>query len=370
MRVAAVCKNLSETGIDISILTTTTGRQHFEELGVKTDYLILKTYLEKIKYSSVGYVLLFFTELFEAPFLRIPNRYDILHSSSDFLYDIIPVWFYKKRHIGNKWVVSVHHKIDLPWRRKGNFLMNFLSYVSQQASFRIMRKNADLVLVLKTSEGQRLRENLISLGLPKKRIAFFINGVDDEFLKENTESVKKYDACSSSGLQATRGGTDLIYIWKEVCKYKKDATLVVTGRNEPEAEATMRKTIEREGLSKNILILENLPRKEYVKLIKSSRIYLNPKHEEGWGISVYEAMALGLPVVTYNLSAFDHMSEGLVKVPLGNMLEFAKAIREFLDCDQLRVETGKTAKKIANHFSWSLVAEEDLINYNSILDKK
>ena len=39
--------------------------------------------------------------------------------------------------------------------------------------------------------------------------------------------------------------------------------------------------------------------------MKSSKLFIFPSYEEGWGISITEAMACGLAVVCYDLKAYD-----------------------------------------------------------------
>ena len=62
-----------------------------------------------------------------------------------------------------------------------------------------------------------------------------------------------------------------------------------------------------------------------------ARAFLAPSYEEGWGISIAEAMATGLPVVAYRLPILDEVyGDPYTGVPLGSVPALADALTQFL----------------------------------------
>lgn len=57
-------------------------------------------------------------------------------------------------------------------------------------------------------------------------------------------------------------------------------------------------------MDNHITMLESVPDDYLYSLLKSSKVFVFPSHEEGWGIAVCEAMAAGLPIVAYDLAPF------------------------------------------------------------------
>ena len=68
-------------------------------------------------------------------------------------------------------------------------------------------------------------------------------------------------------------------------------------------------------------------------------------------------MAIGTPCVMYDLPVFDDVFSGRpVKVPVGDVAEFARAIARVLADDDLFTRLSAEAKTIGEGFSWDHVA--------------
>lgn len=71
--------------------------------------------------------------------------------------------------------------------------------------------------------------------------------------------------------------------------------LVLAGRGRPTADLLA--LISNLGLKGHVHVRPDLPLKELPRLFREASVYVQASHEEGFGISVTEAMASGLPVV-------------------------------------------------------------------------
>jgi glycosyltransferase involved in cell wall biosynthesis len=98
--------------------------------------------------------------------------------------------------------------------------------------------------------------------------------------------------------------------------------------------------------------LEYLPRDQLMTLIRGARAMLFPSIYEGFGLPVVEAMALGTPVITSNISSLPEVAgDAALLVDPYSVDEMAQAIRS-VDCDfDLRQELAVRGYKQAEKFS-------------------
>lgn len=109
-------------------------------------------------------------------------------------------------------------------------------------------------------------------------------------------------------------------------------------------------------------------RKENIHFIPYSRnvsetfadadIFIFPTLEEGSPLVVYEAMAMGLPIITTPMGAGSVVRNGIdgLVVSPHNQQQLVEAMRALATNHELRVELGRNARKRAMDFTWDKVA--------------
>jgi glycosyltransferase involved in cell wall biosynthesis len=104
-----------------------------------------------------------------------------------------------------------------------------------------------------------------------------------------------------------------------------------------------------------------LPEKDKIATLKSSRVFLFPSYEEGWGIVVAEAMACGLPVIAYDLPAYREIFHaGMLRVPVGSVAKFADATKAVLRDEEKRVRLGREGRIQAEEYDLEEIAATEL----------
>jgi glycosyltransferase involved in cell wall biosynthesis len=353
VRLVEIAKRIG--GFEKTVITCQGGKDMCCQRGLNANYLITtnrkEIYLKKI-------FLVYLARIMKALVLKnkICDR-DVLYSSSDFLTDVFPALFYKSARKHVRWVQIIHHVIPSPLKRRGIFLTNLISHYSQKLSFFFIKHFADLIIVVNSAVAEELRRE----SFDEELIKTSSNGVHLRYLENVKPDVEKAYECAFLGrLHSSKGIFDLIDIWSEVSKEKNDSTLAIIGMGDERTKTKLKEKIRQNSMNRNIDVLVNLNDEKAFRILKSCKVYAFPSYEEGWGISVCEAMACGLPVVAYDLAAYRVFEDAVTKVTIGDKRAFSKELIRLLSDEQLTKELSEKAHKIASQFDWDLVAKREL----------
>jgi len=353
-RAIEILKRFKEKGIDGTIVTSKMGYTNYKEY-ININYITIPfSSLDKL-----GLPIAYLGRSVVACFLKLDLRHgDILYSTSDFLPDVFPAFMYKSRNKTLKWIQIVHHLIPDPSRRTGSFFTNLLSFFAQRVSFFFMKALVDLVIVV----SPLLKKELEKLGFDERIVKVNGNGINVDYFKAIRKCGEmKFAAVFLGRLHSSKGIFDLIKIWERVCKEMSNAKLGIIGDGDDQVKHQLRSKIVEKNLRNNIDVLQYLKDDEAFKIIKSSKLFVFPSYEEGWGISICEAMACGIPVVAWNLPVYSLLfSKAITSVPVGDVAKFAIEVLRLLNDRQLYERMEKEAVKVSSKYSWHKVAEEEL----------
>ena len=293
-------------------------------------------------------------------------RTDVVATVSDYFCDIIPALALKKR-TGAKWIAWIHHCETDPKVRPGNRLVNELTFRMQRWSFKRIAAHADAAWINDTLAGDEIERRLLALGMPASRIRRMQNGIDMQGIRDQGSGISEQGAGSRRdtdavmiGVRPNKGLHDIIPIWERVQKLRPGTTLTLMGGMSGEAEVV--KEIAARKLPITVFKPANgfLPAADYYAKIKEAKILFAPSHEEGWGIAVCEAMAAGLPVVAYDLPAYQKIYHGAYKAsPCYDFDAFAKAIVQALDDHSEFASLQSLGTACAAQYDWNAIATAD-----------
>jgi glycosyltransferase involved in cell wall biosynthesis len=294
--------------------------------------------------------------LLTSHFTRLPYRYDVVIASTQLIVEVYPAMVLARRQ-NAKFTAKVHHVLVAQAGRTGFFDRLFLW--SERRTTRWLNKRADLVVC-----GTKLVENDFHdlekrLGLtPSTHTAAIGYGVDLSAIPLSIDFPKKYDVVHLGRLHEHKGVFHMAEIWKYVVAKRPNAQLVVIGEG-PHRPATEQMFVER-GLSKNVTFTGGLPEAQKNELITQSRLGLSLSFEEGWGLSINEFLAAGLPVVAYGLPIFDVVFPGqLASVPVGDKPGIAQNILRLLADPPRQRELGIRGREFVQRYDFRNVAKEE-----------
>jgi len=340
--------------IDLTIITSSLGKEICEKKGVNAKYII--TTNEK----TFENLLLTYSKRIVQAFkfgIKIED-YDILYSSSDFLPDVFPAFFWKLKNKNIKWVSVTHHLYKNPFKRKGNsFLNNLFGLFSQRLGFSLIKANSDIIITVSFF----VKNELVNIGFSESKIKINPPGIDIKKINSFKQAKKGYDCVFLGRLNISKGIFDLVKIWKIIIKENSGITLVIIGGGNPQLEVQLKNKIRENELEKNIDVLGYLEDEKVFGIIKSSKIFLLPSHEEGFGISIVEAMGLGKPCIVWNLPIYDSIfKNSLIKIQEGDNESYAKKILHLLKNRSIRNKFSKKAKKEAKRYDWDKIVKTEI----------
>lgn len=139
--------------------------------------------------------------------------------------------------------------------------------------------------------------------------------------------------------------------------------LVLAGHKGWHAEKLLA-AIEKENATKFIRYLGYITHNEKVNILKGAQCLLFPSLYEGFGLPVLEAFALGLPVLTSNVSSLPEIAgEAALLVHPEHEEEIANGIVRLFSDEKLRQRLARLGRERVKRFSWDKCAKETLAVY-------
>jgi glycosyltransferase involved in cell wall biosynthesis len=157
----------------------------------------------------------------------------------------------------------------------------------------------------------------------------------------------------------TKGVSDAIEAWARVRQTLPEARLVMVGTG-PEREPAAALT-ERLGLGDSVEWRGFVSEEEKRRLLSESRLFIAPSYEEGWGISVCEALASGVPVVGYRLPVLDELfGTAYLGVQPGDVAGLADRAVQVLTDGSLAQTLSERGRETAARYDLARVADQEL----------
>jgi glycosyltransferase involved in cell wall biosynthesis len=191
-----------------------------------------------------------------------------------------------------------------------------------------------------------------------------------------------------------KGVHDLLDAFELICRQYPDATLTVVGpewvaprehivdpsldkslidRLAPFYEngylAQLKKKLSPDA-AKRVTFTGLVPYSEIAKYYAAADIYINPSLYESFGMSIFEAMAAGLPVVTTRVGAvpelISHQQSGLL-VDVADPAAIADAVVQLFANPELFASIPRVARQVARQFSWDAICSQLMQEYQTLL---
>jgi glycosyltransferase involved in cell wall biosynthesis len=146
------------------------------------------------------------------------------------------------------------------------------------------------------------------------------------------------------------------------CEYR----LVMAGKNGWLSQE-YRKITKDLGISKDVIFTGYIIGEELVPLFKNSEFFVMPSLYEGFGMTVLEAFATGLPAIVSNVSSIPEIAgDAAIFIDPMKPEEIANAMERLSSDENLRRELKEKGLKQVEKFNWEKCARETLKVYKDV----
>jgi len=215
---------------------------------------------------------------------------------------------------------------------------------------------------------------LVSEGVSEKSISFIPLGVDITAFHPATRKENDIFTILFVGrLVEEKGIMDLYYAFKQLIIEKKKIKLEIVGRGPRENK--LRSLMQQDGLQNRVTI-EHKPYQEMPDMFRHADILCVPSKktgtwEEQYGMVFIEAMASGLPIVSYTTGAIPELVQdsGLL-ANNGNIPQLTKLLGQLHSDSQLRCRIGTMGRERAERLYDAKKTRERISKLYEILNSK
>jgi glycosyltransferase involved in cell wall biosynthesis len=202
------------------------------------------------------------------------------------------------------------------------------------------------------------------VNLPNGMAAEFFERAEGNDFKEKFGIDEKKLVLFFGRLNVVKAPDFFVDIAKRILEKRDDVRFVIRGPDEGLREIVRQKI----GDEKRIILLEETrDRKEIIKMYQAADVFVLPSYREGLPLTLFEAMASGLPVVASPVNGVPYEikepDNGFL-VKHGDVDGFARRVIEFLDDEGLRGRVSKNNLKRSESYSWEGISEKTLELYS------
>ena len=245
--------------------------------------------------------------------LNVIQKQDCAFAISDYWFDTIPLFLCRARckimYLGmmapSLWEVIFKGRPDVTSLR----LPSFYYWLSQQFSLRLFRffKNRKV-----TYGHPEMRDYLLKMGYKSNDLVLVSNGIDVEMADRTKVDEKKIDLAWVGRVHPQKGIEDLLEALVYLSKRIVDFKAVIIGNSKSELETE----VEKRGIRSHVFFTGLISEEEKFCVLKESRVFLMPSYYESWGIVIGEALACEIPVIAYDLRAYQSVFGDFIrKIP-------------------------------------------------------
>lgn len=345
--VKELSERLSKNGFDVEVYTTDpTGQLPKEEEINGIPVKRVKSFTPRGSYY-------FSLQLFKV--LKKVD-YDVMHSHGYHALPLLISNFARKKH--KKFFVTTHFN-------NGGFTLfrSILHFPYRFLGYGII-KNADKIICVTKHEAESLKKIFPS---SFKKILLIPNGVDYERFA-NSEPIyeeKGFNILYTGRISEEKNLETLFFAYKEVQEKIDDVKLTIIG--EGHYLFTLKKLEKKLGI-KGVNWLGNVSQEDISRYYKTSKLFILPSKKEVFGISLLEAMASGIPVITANRSEIkDVIKNNITGLTFnkGDYHELAQIILGLVEDEKLRDSISKNAQELVKkNFDWKILIQEYVRLFN------
>jgi len=198
------------------------------------------------------------------------------------------------------------------------------------------------------------RDDLVARGIPPSAITVVPNGLDTDHYHDRGRAPDARPTVLVLGRVEFYKRIEFVFrALQRLLPALPDAQVLVVGSGG--ALESLKRQAEELGVSRHVTFTGFVSESEKLAHVRRAHVVVNTSDKEGWGLTVLEANACGVPVVASDVpglrDAVRHEESGLL-VPHGDIPRLAAAVQRILQDAEYRRRLSAGARAWALHFSW------------------
>jgi len=365
---AFVAEALNAKGHEVDFYLAGAGFPQLKELAPSSQLISSDSFFDATHHieKTWTYFPAYFWRALTCFFTWMPKRYDVVYASGQFILEVwcarILAWRMKC-----PWMVKIQHVLGAQTKRQG--LINGLFLWTERIAAKWIRRKSIGVMCISNVVAKDWNWLEKELGLPPSETLQVGCGIEFEKIPDGAAVAKKFDVVFLGRMHEQKGVFDIAPFWKRVLEECPEARLAVIGEG-PHRKA-MQNQLKEHGIEKQVEVFGGVSEDDKRRLLAESRIGISLSYEEGWGISVTEFLATGLPVVGYALPVFEEAFPGQIdSVPLGDAVGAGAKVAALLRNPDRISKEGAGNREFAKDLDYKKVGEGELQVIETFLDRR
>ena len=239
--------------------------------------------------------------------------------------------------------------------RETNLAVGSMVWASERAIPKVYR-NCSFQAISRSTAA-----DLNDRGVPKEQVSVILPGIDHEYYRpdQETRKVAVPTILYVGRLKRYKGVDVLIKALAKLRDREMDVKLVISGRgNDRYRLERLTRSLD---LQDRVDFVGYTDEAEKLHRLRSAWVLAYPSPKEGWGITIVEASACGIPVIASDSPGLRESVQaeksGLL-VPHGIVDSWVQAFERVLSEPGLREQMGMEGRLHASQFSWERAANE------------
>lgn len=277
--------------------------------------------------------------------------------------DIFHCWDYLIPPSSCKKIVTIHDATPLlfPETHTKKIINNYKLVIAK-----IIKEKINVITVSENS-----KKDLVKFGIDENLITVIYNG-NNFSIDESQANYKKENYLLAVGTREPRKNLQrVIKAFVAISeKYPAFELRIVGKYGWGNNDDLIIKNLD-SRIKEKIRILGYVSEEKLVELYKKATCLIYPSFYEGFGLPILEAMSLGCPVITSNVSSMPEVGGNAVMyVDPENSEDIKITILKVIESEEIRKELIKKGLNQAKKFSWQKCARETREKYQKVLNNK
>lgn len=377
-----LCKSLSEIGCEIFLVTIPDDKNPTSEWCAEGNFHVYRLKIPKLLRKE-RYFPVFLRKRLKSIIKDINP--DVIHFAYGFFTPLTTRTYLHKINILVIWTIQnvppLEHKIDLFTRVKPlhKLLENIYFLLGEiYGRFALKVSNYDRLICVSEKTARLAMER----GVPSNNIKVIHDGVDTDIFvqKKDTSIIKEKIGVqvhgpiilTVAGIIPHKGLNFLLEAVPNVLEKYPHALFLIVGpiRSEDYFQKLSRLATDLDIVN-NVKIIPGVPPSEINEYYAIADLYVQPSLEEGFCMSILEAMACGKPVVgtkTGAIPKFINESDGGILIEPASSKQIYEAVVKLLADPEEMENMGLISRDyVVKNYSWNKIARDTLELYKSLL---